>query len=57
MSKEFSIELLSRRFAFYKGTFIGKKLDTAHDLRMRSLKARDCLMNDLYFDTLKEVKE
>ena len=57
MSKEFSIELLSRRFAFYEETFIGKKLETAHDLRMRSLRARDCLMNDLNFDTLKPVKE
>ena len=57
MSKEFSIELLSRRFAFYEDTLIGKSVDTANDLRMRSLKARDCLMNDLYFDTLKQVKE
>jgi hypothetical protein len=57
MSKEFSIELLSRRFAFYEDTLIGRKVDTAHDLRMRSLRARDCLMNDFYFDTLKPVKE
>jgi hypothetical protein len=57
MSKEFSIELLSRRFAFYEETLIGRKVDTAHDLRMRSLRARDCLMNDFYFDTLKPVKE
>jgi hypothetical protein len=57
MSKEFSIELLSRRFAFYEDTLIGKKVDTAQELRARSLKTRDCLMNDLYFDTLKSVKE
>jgi len=57
MSKEFSIELLSRRFAFYEDTLIGKKVDTAQELRARSLKTRDCLMNGLYFDTLKSVKE
>jgi hypothetical protein len=32
MSKEFSIELLSRRFAFYEDTLIGKNVDTAHNL-------------------------
>lgn len=57
MSKGFSIELLSRRFAFYQTMFIGKNVDTAQDLRVRSLRARDCLMNGLYFDTLKPIKE
>ena len=57
MSKEFSIELLSRRFAFYQTMFIGKNVDTAQDLSVRSLRARDCLMNGLYFDTLKPIKE
>jgi hypothetical protein len=57
MSKGFSLMLLAKRFAFYEETLTGKKIDTTHDLRMRSLKARDCLRNDLYFDTLKPIKE
>jgi hypothetical protein len=31
MSKEFSIELLSKRFAFHQTMFIGKNVDTAQD--------------------------
>lgn len=56
MTKEFSIELLSRRFAFYEGVVTGDIVDTPHDLRLRSLRSRDCLMNGYYFDTLKEIR-